>query len=121
MSKILVIEDNEDNLDMLSRRLERKGFDVIFATDGAQGLHMVRSEKPDLILLDLDIPVLDGWEVAHMLKRDPVTASVPIIALTAFAMPGDREKAIEAGCDDYASKPVDFPALLEKMRAKLGG
>ena len=120
MSKILVIEDNEDNLDMLSRRLERKGFEVIFAVDGAQGLHLVRSDRPDLILLDLDIPVLDGWEVARMLKSDPATAAVPIIALTAFAMPGDREKALEAGCDEYASKPVDFPGLLAKMKSMLG-
>ena len=121
MAKILVVEDNEMNRDMLSRRLERRDFEVVAAVDGAQGLEMVGSESPDLILLDMSLPVVDGWEVARRLKGSPDTASIPIIALTAHAMAGDREKALEAGCDEYDSKPVEFSRLLQKINALLEG
>jgi two-component system cell cycle response regulator DivK len=106
VTKILLVEDNEMNRDMLSRRLEKRGFEVAMAVDGKQGLEMASSESLRLILLDMSLPVMDGWEVARHLKEDPATASVPIIALTAHAMAGDREKAIEAGCDDYDTKPI---------------
>ncbi len=119
MAKILLVEDNEMNRDMLSRRLMRKGFDVSLAVDGAEGVAKARGERPDLILLDMSLPVLDGWEAARQLKADDATRAIPIIALTAHAMAGDREKALEAGCDDYDTKPIELPRLLEKMAALL--
>ena len=119
MPKILLVEDNEMNRDMLSRRLERRGFRVAIALDGEQGVLMAGSEAPDLILMDMSLPVLDGWEAARQLKAAPGTRTIPIIALTAHAMVGDREKAIEAGCDDYDTKPVEFQRLLEKVEAIL--
>ncbi len=121
MAKILLVEDNEMNRDMLSRRLIRRGFDVIIAVDGAQGVDMAVSESPDLILLDMSLPVMNGWDVAQKLKADSDTSSIPIIALTAHAMGGDREKALDAGCDEYETKPVEFKRLLEKMNKFLGG
>ncbi len=119
MAKILLVEDNEMNQDMLSRRLRRKGYDVVVAPDGAQGVELARSEAPALILMDMSLPVLDGWEATRRLKGTPETRSIPIVALTAHAMSGDREKAIAAGCDDYDTKPIDFPRLLEKITALL--
>jgi CheY-like chemotaxis protein len=119
MPRILLVEDNEMNRDMLSRRLERRGFTILIAVDGAQGVAMARSEAPQLILLDMSLPVLDGWEAARQLKADPKTQAIPIIALTAHAMAGDREKALEAGCDDYDTKPIELPRLLEKIGALL--
>ncbi len=119
MAKILLVEDNEMNRDMLSRRLERKGYEVSIAVDGGQGVAMARSEKPELILMDMSLPVLDGWEATRQLKNDPIMQSVPIIALTAHAMAGDRDKAMEAGCDDYDTKPIDLKRLLAKMEALL--
>ena len=120
MPKILLVEDNEMNRDMLSRRLERRGYQVVIAVDGEQGVAMARSEAPDLILMDMSLPVLDGWEAARRLKAAPETQAIPVIALTAHAMVGDREKAIAAGCDDYDTKPVEFQRLLEKIEAILG-
>lgn len=119
MPKILLVEDNEMNRDMLSRRLVRKGYQVVTAVDGAQGMVMAQLEAPDLILMDMSLPILDGWEATRRLKAAPETQSIPIIALTAHAMTGDREKALEAGCDDYDIKPVEFPRLLAKMDALL--
>jgi two-component system, cell cycle response regulator DivK len=121
MAKILLIEDNEENRDGLSRRLKRTGFEVIMATDGQQGIDEARSGAPDLILMDMSLPVLDGWEATRRLKAAPETRSIPVIALTAHAMAGDREKALEAGCDDYDTKPVEFPRLLAKIQALLAG
>ena len=115
MTKILLVEDNEDNRDMLSRRLERKGFSVALAVDGQEGVDKVISESPDLILMDMSLPVMDGWEATKILKNNSATAEIPIIALTAHAMSSDREKAIEAGCDDYDTKPVDLQRLLDKI------
>ena len=120
MPKILLVEDNEMNRDMLSRRLVRKGYDVIIAVDGGEGHSMAQTESPDLILLDMSLPVLDGWEVARRLKGVDETKGIPIIALTAHAMAGDREKALEAGCDDYDTKPIELPRLLGKMQELLG-
>ena len=119
MAKILLVEDNEMNRDMLSRRLERKGYQVVIATDGEQGAALAQSEVPDLILLDMSLPGLDGWEVTRRIRKTAVTAAVPIIALTAHAMSGDREKALEAGCDDYDTKPVELIRLLGKIEALL--
>ncbi|MBI3948806.1 MAG: response regulator [Armatimonadetes bacterium] len=119
MAKILLVEDNEMNRDMLSRRLARRGFDVVVAVDGAQAVAMASSEAPDTILMDLSLPVMDGWEATRQLKAAPETRPIPIIALTAHAMSGDREKAIEAGADDYDSKPIEFPRLLSKIEACL--
>ena len=119
MAKILLVEDNDMNRDMLSRRLQRKGYEVLMAADGMQAIFMAESETPDLILLDMSLPVIDGWEAARRLKASPTTARVPIVALTAHAMAGDREKALAAGCDDYDTKPVDFPKLLVKIDALL--
>lgn len=113
--KILIVEDNELNLDMLSRRLQRKGYEVISAIDGEKGVAMAKAEHPDLILMDLSLPVLDGYDATRQLKSDPNTRAIPIIALTAHAMVGDREKAIAAGCDDYEVKPIELPLLLEKI------
>ncbi len=115
MAKILLVEDNEMNRDMLSRRLLRRGFEVAVALDGQQGVEMASSELPDLILLDMSLPVLDGWTAAGKLKADPATSTIPIIALTAHAMGKDREKALKAGCDDYDTKPVEFKRLLRKI------
>lgn len=120
MPKILLVEDNELNRDMLSRRLERRGFQVLIAVDGAQGVAMAQSEAPDLILMDMSLPVLNGWEAARQLKAALETRAIPIIALTAHAMLGDREKAIEAGCDDFDTKPIELPRLLEKIDRLIG-
>ncbi|MBI2174135.1 MAG: response regulator [Chloroflexi bacterium] len=121
MPKILYVEDDEMNRDMLSRRLERRGYQVVLALDGDQGIAVAMSEAPDLILMDLSLPIVDGWEAARRLKTSPQTRAIPIIALTAHAMAGDRQKAIEAGCDDYDSKPIDLPRLLAKIEALLPG
>ena len=120
MPKILLVEDNEMNRDMLSRRLERRGYAIAIAVDGAEGVAMARSEAPDLILLDMSLPVLDGWEAARQLKAGDDTKRIPIIALTAHAMAGDREKALEAGCDDYDTKPIELPRLMGKIEALIG-
>lgn len=117
--KILLVEDNELNRDMLSRRLERKGYEVVIAVDGGEGVQLAGAELPDIILMDMSLPVLDGWEATRQIKRNPSTAHVPVIALTAHAMSGDREQAIAAGCDDYDTKPVELPRLLEKIQALL--
>jgi two-component system, cell cycle response regulator DivK len=121
MVKILLVEDNEMNRDMLSRRLERRGFEVSMAVDGREGLAKALAEQPDLILLDMSLPVMDGWEAARLLKQRPATAAIPIIALTAHAMSGDRERALEVGCNDYDVKPIEFERLLGKIRAQLSG
>jgi CheY-like chemotaxis protein len=121
MARILLVEDNEMNRDMLSRRLARRGFDVVIAVDGEQGVHKALSDSPDLILLDMSLPVLSGWDAAQTLKADPATREIPIIALTALALDGDREKALEAGCDEYDTKPVELRRLLEKMKHFLKG
>ena len=118
--KILLIEDNELNLDMLTRRLERKGFSVIAARDGISGIEKANQEKPELIIMDLSLPILDGWDAAKKLKADQATTSIPIIALTAHAMKGDRQKALNAGCDEYDTKPVDFDRLLGKISKVTG-
>jgi CheY-like chemotaxis protein len=115
MSKVLLVEDNEMNRDMLSRRLERKGYEVVFAEDGSIAVDMASSESPDLILMDMSLPILDGWEATRRIKANDATSGIPIIALTAHAMAGDREKAMEVGCEDYDTKPVDFPRLLGKI------
>ena len=120
MPKILLVEDNELNRDMLTRRLERRGYDVVVAVDGAEVQGVAESETPDLILMDMSLPSLDGWEATRRLKQDPVTQRIPVIALTAHAMAGDREKALDAGCDDYDTKPIELPRLLEKMAGLLG-
>jgi len=119
MSKILLVEDNEMNRDMLSRRLIRKGYEVVMALDGHQAVEMATSERPDLILMDMSLPDLDGWEATRRIKAAAPTRAIPVIALTAHAMAGDREKALEAGCDDYDIKPIDLPRLLGKMTAAL--
>ena len=118
--KILLIEDNELNLDMLSRRLKRKGFSIISAEDGVAGIEKAEKESPDLIIMDLSLPILNGWDAAKKLKANNETLSIPIIALTAHAMKGDKEKAINAGCDEYDTKPVDFDRLLEKISKVTG-
>lgn len=120
MTKILLVEDNEMNRDMLSRRLERKGFEVLIAVDGLEGVNMTRSERPDLVLMDMSLPVMDGWEAVRTLKDDPETQAIPVLGLSAHAMTPDRDKAINAGCDDYDTKPVDIKRLLEKIQALLG-
>ena len=119
MTKILYVEDNEDNVYMLTRRLARKGYEVVVAPDGAQGVAMAVSESPTLILMDLSLPVMDGWEATRRIKSAPETRDIPIIALSAHAMAGDREKALAAGCDDYDTKPVELPRLLSKIEALL--
>jgi CheY-like chemotaxis protein len=119
MPKILLVEDNEMNRDMLSRRLQRKGYEVVMATDGEQAVAMAASEAPALILMDMSLPVFDGWEATRRIKAAPETKKIPVIALTAHAMSGDREKSLEAGCDDYDTKPIELPRLLEKMEALL--
>jgi two-component system cell cycle response regulator DivK len=120
MPRILLVEDNEMNRDMLSRRLQRKGYEVLIALDGEAGVEMAAAERPDLILMDMSLPAVDGWEATRRIKGLPGTASIPVIALTAHVMTGDRDKAIAAGCDDYDSKPVEFERLLGKMQALLG-
>ena len=121
MTKILYIEDNEDNIYMLSRRLTRKGFEVIIAKDGAEGLEKAQSDAPDLIIMDLDLPVMDGWEATRRLKASDATRAIPVIALSAHAMAEDRDKALEAGCDDFDTKPIDFERLLGKIHSRLPG
>jgi two-component system, cell cycle response regulator DivK len=121
MAKVLLVEDNEMNRDMLSRRLIRRGFEVVFAVDGKQGVDLAQSEKPDIILMDMSLPVMDGWEATRRVKAAETTRAVPVIGLTAHAMNGDREKAIEAGCDDYDTKPVEFDRLMGKIERLLGG
>jgi len=119
MAKILLVEDNEMNRDMLSRRLVRKGYDVVVALDGAEGVAMARSETPDLILMDMSLPVMSGWDATRNLKGDPGTVSIPVIALTAHAMATDRDQAVQAGCDDFDTKPIELPRLLEKIETLL--
>jgi CheY-like chemotaxis protein len=119
VARILLIEDNELNRDMLSRRLARKGYEVIVAEDGGRGLALAAEAKPDLVLMDMSLPVIDGWEATRRLKADPATRDIPVIALTAHAMASDRQKAVEAGCDDYDTKPVELPRLLEKIERLL--
>ena len=119
MPRILVVEDNEDNRDSLSRRLERRGFEVLLATDGKHGVEMAAAEKPDLILMDMNMPEMDGWEATRMIKASPDAAAVPVIALTAHAMTGDRERALESGCSDYHTKPVEFQKLLAQIETLL--
>ena len=121
MAKILLVEDNAMNRDMLSRRLQRRGHDMVCAVDGAEGVELARREVPGLILMDMSLPVLDGWEATRQLKADPATSAIPIIALTAHAMSDDRERALEAGCDDYDTKPIEFLRLVEKIDALLTG
>jgi two-component system cell cycle response regulator DivK len=120
MAKILLVEDHQEIWDFLSRRLKRRGYDVVVAEDGRQGLDKARSDRPDLMLLDMNLPVMDGWTVAKELKGDEATRGIRIIALTAHAMAGDREKALKAGCDDYHAKPIDFSQLLNQIEAVLG-
>ena len=120
MPKILVVEDNEVNQRIMVRRLERRGYEVVLAADGVQGLALARSEAPDLILMDMSLPVLDGWEATRQLKAAPETRAIPIIALTAHVMAGDREKSLAAGCDDYDAKPIDADRLASKIEALLG-
>lgn len=120
MRKILVVEDNEMNRDMLCRRLERKGYSVLTAADGAQGLKIAKKTIPDVIIMDLSLPRIDGWEACRQLKADPETCAIPVVALTAHAMSTDREKALAAGCDDFDTKPVDFTRLLEKIERASG-
>jgi CheY-like chemotaxis protein len=119
MAKVLLVEDNEEGRDGLSRHLRRKGYEVLVAVDGRQGVDAARAEAPDLILMDMSLPVLDGWEATRQLKAAAETQGIPVIALTAHAMAGDREKALEAGCDDYDTKPIEFPRLLGKIEALL--
>ena len=119
MSKILLVEDNEMNRDMLTRRLERKGYEVVIAVDGQAGIDMASSTNPDIILMDLSLPVIDGWEATRKIKVDPATQSIPVIALTAHAMAGDEQKALQAGCDDYDTKPIELPRLLGKIETLL--
>lgn len=119
MPRILLVEDNEMNRDMLSRRLTRRGYEVLMAFDGQQGINMARAEKPDLILMDMSLPVVDGWDATRQLKADEATRPIPVVALTAHAMEGDREKALQAGCDDYDTKPIELPRLLSKIESLL--
>ncbi|HYV70479.1 MAG TPA: response regulator [Pseudolabrys sp.] len=119
MAKVLLVEDNEMNRDILFRRLSRRGYVVVFAVDGQQGVEMARSEKPDIILMDMSLPIIDGWEATRRVKSDNAIRDVPVIGLTAHAMSGDREKALEAGCDDYDTKPVEFDRLISKIERLL--
>jgi len=120
MAKILIVEDNELNRDMLSRRLIRRGYEIVMAVDGEGDITAAKAESPDLILMDMSLPVIDGWEATRQLKADPETRGIPVIGLTAHAMVGDREKVISAGCDDYDTKPVELPRLLQKIEELLG-
>jgi two-component system, cell cycle response regulator DivK len=119
VAKILIVEDNEMNRDMLSRRLARRGYQIIMAADGEEGITVATAEIPDLILMDMSLPVVDGWEATRRIKAEPLTRTIPVIGLTAHAMAGDREKVLETGCDDYDTKPVELPRLLEKIEALL--
>ena len=119
MPRVLIIEDNEENRDALSRRLQRRGYDVVMACDGQRGVEMAKSESPDLVLMDMNMPVLDGWRASRIIRSDPATAALPIIGLTAHALTGDRKKAIEAGCSDYHTKPVDFSQLMTQIETLL--
>ena len=119
MTRILIVEDNEMNRDMLSRRLERKGYSISMAVDGGAGVEKAAAEIPSLILMDMSLPVLDGWEATRRVKANPQTRHIPVIALTAHAMTGDRDRAMEAGCDDYDTKPIDLPRLLSKIQMQL--
>jgi CheY-like chemotaxis protein len=119
MPKILLVEDNEMSRDMLSRRLARRGYEVVLTVDGEEGIAVARSERPDLILMDMNLPVLDGWEATRRIKAMPETGGIPVIALTSHAMTGDREKSLQAGCNEYETKPVDLERLLGKMEALL--
>jgi CheY-like chemotaxis protein len=119
MAKILLVEDNEMNRDMLSRRLTRNGFEVVIAVNGQEGVDLATSSKPDLILMDMSLPILDGWEATRQVKANPATKAIPVIALTAHAMVQDKEKALAAGCDEFDTKPVELPRLLEKIKALL--
>ena len=119
--RILLVEDHEEIWDFLSRRLKRRGYDVVLATDGQAGVDKAKSDHPDIVLLDMNLPIMDGWTAAGTIKADAATAGIPIIALTAHAMSGDREKAIAAGCDDYHPKPIDFTRLLVQIEALAGG
>jgi two-component system cell cycle response regulator DivK len=121
MARILLVEDNEMNRDMLSRRLMKRGHDVLIAVDGQQGVDMARAERPDIVLMDMSLPIKDGWEATRDLKGDETMKATPIIALTAHAMSGDKEKCLEAGCDDYDTKPIEFKRLLVKIEALLSG
>jgi two-component system cell cycle response regulator DivK len=121
MAKILLVEDNEMNRDMLSRRLERRGYEVIVAVDGEEGVARAKADVPDLVVMDLSLPGIDGWEATRQLKAADETRAIPVLALTAHAMAGDREKALGAGCDDFDTKPVDLPRLVDKIEALLGG
>ena len=121
MAKILLVEDNELNRDMLSRRMIRRGFEVVLAVDGQDGVAAAERERPDLILMDMSLPVIDGWEATRLIRAGAATRHIPVIALTAHAMSGDRDRAIAAGCDDYDTKPVDLPRLLEKINRLLDG
>jgi len=121
MPKILLVEDNEMNRDMLSRRLARRGHEVLVAVDGGEGVALASAKLPDLILMDMSLPVIDGWEATRRIKSDPATSKIPVIALTAHAMSGDREQALAAGCDDYDTKPIELDRLIEKIAALLGG
>ncbi len=120
MTRILLVEDHEEIWDFLSRRLKRRGYEVVVATDGQQGVDKARTERPDVVLLDMNLPVMDGWTAAGEIRKNPSTAKIPIIALTAHAMSGDRDKALAAGCDDYHAKPVDFSRLLGQIEALIG-
>ena len=121
MAKILLVEDNELNRDMLSRRLIKRGHEVALAVDGAQGVEMAKSEMPDLVLMDMSLPVVNGWDATRQIKGAPETSAIPVLALTAHAMDGDRETALQAGCDDFDTKPIDLPRLLEKIDKLLAG
>jgi two-component system, cell cycle response regulator DivK len=121
MARILLVEDNEMNRDMLSRRLERRGYEVIVAVDGEEGVARAKADAPDVVLMDLSLPGIDGWEATRQLKAAQETRSIPVLALTAHAMAGDREKALEVGCDEFDTKPVDLPRLLNKIEGLLGG
>jgi two-component system, cell cycle response regulator DivK len=121
MATILIVEDNELNRDMLSRRLIRRGYEIVMAVDGEEGIAAAKSNNPDLILMDMSLPIVDGWEATRRLKAEPQTRGIPVIGLTAHAMAGDREKVIDAGCDDYDTKPVELPRLLEKIETLLAG
>lgn len=119
MAKILLVEDNEMNRDMLSRRLVRSGYEVVMAVQGEEGVALARTASPDIVLMDMSLPVLDGWDATRLLKSDPATREIPVIALTAHAMSGDREKAREAGCDDFDTKPVEYARLVSKIEGLL--
>ncbi|MEP4766585.1 MAG: response regulator [Roseibium sp.] len=121
MAKILIVEDNDMNLDMLSRRLQRKGYETVSARDGQAGVEQALSDKPDLILMDMSLPVIDGWEATRQIKANPDTKAIPVVALTAHAMQSDRDKAMEAGCDEFYTKPVELPGLLEIIKKLLDG